>query len=82
MTEVDPRIGSEIAGYRIEALLGRCGLGAVYLAEDVRLNRRVALRLLSPELTADERFRERFLRESQARRLARPSEHRPGLRGR
>ena len=65
MTEVDPRIGSEIAGYRIESLLGRCGLGVVYLAGDVCGNRRVALRLLSPDLTADVRFRERFLRESQ-----------------
>ena len=48
----------------MEALLGRDGMGVVYLAEDVRLKRRVVLKLLSPELTADERFRERFLRES------------------
>ena len=61
----DPRVGTLFAGYRLEAVLGRRGTGVVFLAEDERLNRRVALRLLSPELSVDERFRERFLRESQ-----------------
>jgi hypothetical protein len=44
---VDPRIGTEIAGYRIEALLARGGMGVAYLAEDVRLGRRAAFTLLS-----------------------------------
>jgi Protein kinase domain len=39
-------------------------MGEVYLAEEVELGRKVALKLLPPELTGDERFRERFLRES------------------
>ncbi len=60
----DTRIGTEVAGYRIEALIGRGGMGAVYLAEHLRLGRRVALKLLAPELAGNEKFRDRFLRES------------------
>ena len=59
---VDPRIGSELAGYRVEALLGRGGMSDVYLAQDLRLKRSVALKLLAPDLARDERFRERVLR--------------------
>jgi YVTN family beta-propeller protein len=59
------RIGTELAGYYIESVLGRGGMSVVYRAEDVRLKRKVALKLLAPELAEDERFRERFLRESQ-----------------
>jgi streptogramin lyase/tRNA A-37 threonylcarbamoyl transferase component Bud32 len=70
--ETDPLLGTELAGYRIESVLGRGGMGAVYLAEDLRLKRRVALKLIAPELAADERFRERFLRES---RLAASLDH-------
>jgi serine/threonine protein kinase len=62
---VNRRIGTELAGYRIEALLGRGGTSDVYLAEDRALERRVALKLLAPDLARDDRFRERFLRESQ-----------------
>ena len=61
----DARIGTQLAEYRIEALLGRGGMSVVYLAEDLRLRRRVAFKVLAPELASDARFRERFLRESE-----------------
>ena len=43
----DARIGTQLAGYRIEAVIGRGGMSVVYLAEDIRLKRKVALKLLS-----------------------------------
>jgi WD40 repeat protein/tRNA A-37 threonylcarbamoyl transferase component Bud32 len=61
----DPRVGSELAGYRIESLLGWGGMSIVYVAEDLRLKRRVALKLLAASLAEDESFRDRFLRESE-----------------
>jgi YVTN family beta-propeller protein len=61
----EERIGTELAGYRIERVLGRGGMSVVYLAHDPRLKRNVALKLLAPGLAEDEGFRSRFLRESQ-----------------
>jgi hypothetical protein len=57
-------LGAEFGAYRIEALVGRGGMSTVYRAEDLRLGRRVALKVLAPELARDERFRARFLAES------------------
>lgn len=57
--------GSDLAGFRVQALIGEGAMGAVYLAEDTRLGNRAALKLLAPDLSRDERFRQRFLRESQ-----------------
>jgi len=65
MAMTDPRIGTELAGYRIESQLGRGGMSVVYLAEDLRLKRRAALKVLAPELAADQSFRQRFIAESE-----------------
>ena len=56
--------GPSFAGYRIESLLGRGAMSIVYLAEEIALERKVALKLLAPELERREAFRDRFLRES------------------
>ena len=56
--------GDRIAGYLVEAPLGRGGMGVVYRAFHMHLARPVALKLLPPELSDDDRFRTRFIRES------------------
>ncbi len=61
---LDRRIGTELGGYRIVALLGRGGTSVVYRAQHVRLGRAAALKLLTPAV-GEADFRERFLRESQ-----------------
>ena len=57
-------VGSELTGYRIEGLLGRGAMSTVYLAEEIALERKVALKLLAPELERREAFRARFRRET------------------
>ena len=63
---------TRIAGYEIEELIGRGGMGEVYRALDPSLERPVALKLLLPNLAEDAGFRERMLRES---RLAASLDH-------
>ncbi len=57
-------VGSVFAGCRVEEVIGRGDMGVVYGAEELALQRRVALKLILPEYSGDERFRERFRRES------------------
>jgi len=59
-----PRVGAEIAGYRLESVIARGGMSTVFLAEHLRLARPVALKILSLDLSEDDTFRERFVRES------------------
>src|SRR6476469_9718216 len=58
--------GVEIAGYRIEAFVGRGGMGLVYRAVEIALDRVVALKVIAPELVEDDEVRARFLREARA----------------
>ena len=57
-------VGSRLAGYRLDEQIGRGGMAVVYRAYDIRLERPVAIKVLSPELARDEAFRQRFIRES------------------
>ena len=59
-------VGSSLAQYRIDAKLGRGGMGIVYRATDMKLNRDVAIKVLPAAALASEDDRERFFREAQA----------------
>jgi serine/threonine protein kinase len=62
----DPSEVGTLGPYRVLKLLGRGGMGAVYLAVDTRLNRKLALKVMLPQYAADRTARERFIREAQA----------------
>src|SRR5436190_8384440 len=70
-----PALREALVGrYDLQAPIARGGMGLVYLARDVRLDRPVAVKLLPPELAADRPCRERFLREARtAAGLAHPN---------
>jgi eukaryotic-like serine/threonine-protein kinase len=59
-------VGHQLGPYRILSALGAGGMGEVYLAEDTRLRRNVALKVLPPATAVDERSRKRLIREAQA----------------
>jgi predicted Ser/Thr protein kinase len=60
-----PGVGDALDGYTLESLLGRGGMGSVYLATHDRLERKVALKVIAADLAHDDEFRARFLREAQ-----------------
>jgi serine/threonine protein kinase len=66
--EVSPGLesGGRVGSYRIEGVLGEGGMGKVYLAEDARLGRKVALKLLPASFTLDEERVRRFEQEARA----------------
>jgi serine/threonine protein kinase len=67
MAEIDPYLGQVLdAKYRLERLLGRGGMGAVYLATHLGTERYVALKLITPQFMRNEEFVARFKREARA----------------
>jgi CheY-like chemotaxis protein len=59
-------VGRTLSHFRVTGEMGRGGMGVVYRARDVRLDRDVALKVLPPELVADPERRRRFLQEARA----------------
>jgi eukaryotic-like serine/threonine-protein kinase len=72
---VDPLVGRLLDGrYQIRARIARGGMATVYLATDLRLDRRVAVKVMHAHLADDANFRERFIQEArQAARLGHPN---------
>ena len=62
----EPKVGDTFAGHRIDALAGRGGMGVVYRATDIALDRQVALKLIAPAAALDPVFRARFEHECRA----------------
>jgi serine/threonine protein kinase len=61
--DVDRIVGTNVAGYSVESVLGRGAMGVVYVARQRSPERRVALKLIAPSFAGDESFRRRFLHE-------------------
>jgi serine/threonine protein kinase len=60
----EPMVGTEFAGYRLNAVISRTNMSVVYTAEHPRLGHAIALKVLAPDLATNDRFRERFVSES------------------
>ncbi len=71
-SNTDSLIGAQFGVYTIESVIGRGGMGVVYVADDPKLRRQVALKVIAPELAELDGFRERFLHET---RIAASLEH-------
>src|SRR5207245_5651434 len=64
MSSLQP--GQTLTHYRIISQIGQGGMGEVYKAEDLKLGRQVAIKLLPPGASPDDRARQRFLREARS----------------
>jgi len=64
--EDSPQPNSTISHYRIISSLGAGGMGEVFLAEDTKHNRKVAIRVLPPESVTDKHSKKRLLKEARA----------------
>ena len=67
--------GQQVSHYRILRQLGSGGIGEVYVAEDERLRRRVAIKFISRQMIADNEMRRCFEREAQTTSRLEPSQH-------
>jgi hypothetical protein len=64
-TKLTLEAGDRVAGFEIESFVARGGMAVVYRARDISLGRTVALKVIAPELAQNEKFRLRFMRESE-----------------
>src|SRR5215212_1116823 len=64
LTAHESLVGKDLGGYRVESLLGAGGMGEVYLARELTLNRKAALKILPRHFVADAERAERFRREA------------------